>query len=472
MLFNSLTFACFFPIVTAGYFLLPSRARWTWLLAASCLFYMAFVPAYILILFATIVIDYMAALRIAKSRDKIRRAWLYASIALTVSLLFVFKYFNFVSGSVEAVAAFLHWNYPLATLELLLPIGLSFHTFQSLSYVIEVYRGNQKPERHFGIYALYVMFYPQLVAGPIERPQNLLPQFRRVHAFDANRVASGLTLMAYGLFKKIVVADRLAEYVNTVFANPAAYSTIPVLFAVSFFSVQIYCDFSGYTDIARGSARVMGFELMKNFDSPYLARSLGEFWRRWHISLSSWLRDYVYVPLGGDRTTPLKNYRNLFLTFVFSGLWHGAAWTFVVWGALHGGFLAISRATRRPRARVAAWLGLARWPRLCALGQVVFTFALVSLAWVFFRATSLTQAFDIFARLFEFEFRAELTQLAAERGPFKLALCFFVLGLFTLSSRLPRALPLRWHTALALGVTVLIVTTSAGVESEFIYFQF
>jgi D-alanyl-lipoteichoic acid acyltransferase DltB (MBOAT superfamily) len=471
MLFNSLSFAVFFPVVTLVYFFLPARARWVWLLGASSWFYMAFVPAYILILFATIVIDYVAALQIERAQGKARRAWLVVSIVLTASLLVVFKYFNFLSGTLKALADALAWRWSLGTLELLLPVGLSFHTFQSLSYVIEVYRGNQKPERHFGIYALYVMFYPQLVAGPIERPQSLLPQFKRAHAFDSERVARGLTLMAFGFFKKIVVADRLAEYVNAVYADVGGASTIPVLLAVFFFSIQIYCDFSGYTDIARGSARVMGFELMRNFDRPYLARSLGEFWRRWHISLSSWLRDYVYVPLGGDRLSAARTSLNLLLTFLFSGLWHGANVTFVVWGALHGGMLVLARVTRRTRAGLGRALGLERWPRAVTAVQVLLTFSFVSLAWVFFRASSLDQAVQVFGRIAALDLRTDPLALSAGRSPFKLALCFVAIGLFFAAYRLPRQLPVRTCAALAAVVTLLVVGTG-GAESEFIYFQF
>jgi len=303
MLFNSLTFAIFFPIVTGLYFLLPYRWRTWMLLLASCAFYMAFIPIYILILFVTILIDYAAGIYIEQSQGRKRKLWLIASIASTCLVLFVFKYFDFASQNLSALARFLDWNYPVKVLNIILPIGLSFHTFQSLSYVIEVYRGHQKAERRFGIYALYVMFYPQLVAGPIERPQNLLHQFDEDHHFDYDRTASGLRLMAWGLFKKIVIADRLAIYVNAVYATPREFSALQLLAATFFFAYQIYCDFSGYSDIAIGSARIMGFKLMTNFDRPYSAKSIGEFWRRWHISLSTWFKDYVYVSMGGSRVS-------------------------------------------------------------------------------------------------------------------------------------------------------------------------
>src|SRR5262245_25802672 len=300
MLFNSLQFCVFFFVVTSLFFVLPHRWRWLLLLIASCYFYMAFIPVYILILGFTIVIDYIAGILIEDAQGKKRKFLLIASLIANVGVLFVFKYFNFLANSFTDLATALSGQQVAHIgLRIILPIGLSFHTFQSMSYTIEVYRGNQKAERHFGIYALYVMFYPQLVAGPIERPQNLLPQFRQNHNFDYQRVTSGLRLMAWGLFKKTVVADRLALFVNKIYAEPGSFDGPVLLLATLFFAFQIYCDFSGYSEIAIGSARVMGFNLMQNFDRPYHARSISEFWRRWHISLSTWFRDYLYFPLGG-----------------------------------------------------------------------------------------------------------------------------------------------------------------------------
>ena len=354
MLFNSLDFAGFFVIVTSLYFLLPHRFRWSTLLLASCIFYMAFIPIYILILFVTITIDYFAGIWIENSQGNNRKWFLVMSIISTCLVLFVFKYFNFFLGNVAAIAKFLHWNYPIEILNIILPIGLSFHTFQSLSYVIEVYRNNQKAEHNFGIYSLYVMFYPQLVAGPIERPQNLLHQFYEKHSFDFERVVDGLKLMAWGLFKKVVVADRLALIVNGVYDNPTQFSGSSLILSLAtvFFAFQIYCDFSGYSDIARGCARVMGFKLMVNFDRPYFSKSIAEFWKRWHISLSTWFRDYLYISLGGNRVSTSRLYFNLFITFLISGLWHGANWTYVIWGALNGIYLIFAIVTAGLRRRL------------------------------------------------------------------------------------------------------------------------
>ena len=386
MLFNSLDFLLFFPIVTALFFLVPHRYRWMLLLAASCWFYMFFRPIYILILAFTIVVDYFAGRLIEGAQGLPRKAWLIASLLANIGVLAFFKYWNFLGGNFNALASALHWNYQISLLEILLPIGLSFHTFQAMSYTIEVYRGKQAAERHFGIYALYVMFYPQLVAGPIERPQNLLHQFHEEKHFDADRVFSGLGRMVWGFFKKVVIADRLAIIVNQVYNHLDDYpdhSGMAYVWATLFFAVQIYCDFSGYSDIAIGSARVMGFKLMENFDRPYFAQSVAEFWRRWHISLSTWFKDYVYVPLGGSRVVTRKLCRNILVVFLISGLWHGAKWNFLIWGALHGSYLMISVLTRSLRERMVERLCLDQLPRVLAISRMAVTFGLVAFAWVF-----------------------------------------------------------------------------------------
>lgn len=401
MLFNSIHFAVFFVIVTTLYFLLPHRYRWLLLLLTSCYFYMAFIPVYILILLFTIVVDYIAGVAIEAATDSRRKKLLLiASIVANVGVLAVFKYFNFFNENFAALAVTLGLTYPIENLSIILPIGLSFHTFQSLSYTIEVYRGRQKAERHFGIFALYVMFYPQLVAGPIERPQNILHQFHEVQTFAYSRFASGLRLMAWGLFKKMVIADQLAIFVDLVYGNPTGYTGLPLILATYAFAIQIYCDFSGYSDIAIGCARVMGFRLMENFHQPYLATSIVDFWRRWHISLSTWFRDYLYIPLGGNRVSTGRWALNTMAVFMVSGLWHGASWNFIIWGALHGLYMILWTAATPPVAkRLAAW----RWDRILgllpALGLFV-TFNLVAVAWIFFRARSFADAWYILTHLF------------------------------------------------------------------------
>lgn len=392
MLFNSFQFLIFFPIVTCIYFVLPLRFQWMFLLAASCYFYMAFIPVYILILLFTILIDYSAAIFIERSQGEKKRIWLITSIISTCLVLIIFKYFDFFNTDFHALANFMRWNYPVKNLGLLLPIGLSFHTFQSLSYVVEVYRGKQKAERHFGIYALYVMFFPQLVAGPIERPQNLLHQFYERHHFDYERITDGLKLILWGLFKKAVIADRLAILVNTVYGDPLKYPPVAHLIATVFFAFQIYCDFSGYSDIAIGCAQVLGFRLMDNFNRPYFSKSIAEFWRRWHISLSTWFRDYVYIPLGGNRSSIPKLYFNLFVTFLVSGLWHGANWTFIIWGMLNGFYLIFSIITRDFRHYWAKKTGLLNYPKFHQYLSMLITFSLICFAWVFFRAANLNDA--------------------------------------------------------------------------------
>ena len=402
MLFNSWQFLIFFPTVTALYFIFPHRHRWWLLLLASCIFYMAFIPIYILILAVTILIDYTAGLWLAAPglSPRRRKAILSVSIVSTCLVLFVFKYYNFFNANLAGVARFLHWNYPIAALQLVLPIGLSFHTFQSLSYVIEVYRGNQKVERRLGIYALYVMFYPQLVAGPIERPQNLLHQFDEQHVFEYQRVTDGLKLMLWGMFKKVVIADRLAIAVSQVYGNPHEYAGLALILATLFFAFQIYCDFSGYSDIAIGAAQVMGFKLMNNFNRPYSAESIAEFWKRWHISLSTWFRDYLYIPLGGNRVKLWRWQYNLFITFLVSGLWHGANWTYIVWGALNGAYFIISIWTQDLRRSFHRNTGLDRHPVLSKYLRVGLTFCLVCIAWVFFRAKSISDAWYICTHFF------------------------------------------------------------------------
>ena len=406
MLFNSLPFYIFFPLVTLGYFLLPHRFRWTWLLSASAYFYMAFIPVYILILGVTILVDFAAGLAIEKAEGQRRRLFLILSIIANLGMLGFFKYFNFFNANAAAIAHWLDWNYPIQFLSLALPIGLSFHTFQSMAYTIEVYRGNQKAERHLGLLALYVLFYPQLVAGPIERPGHMLPQFHEEHKFQYDNFADGLRLMAWGFFKKLVIADRLALLVNPLYTNPGSYSGPLLALGALAFAYQIYCDFSGYSDIAIGAARVMGFRLMNNFDRPYSARSVAEFWQRWHISLSSWFRDYIFFPMRRAllrRKVNLPGWLNQMLptmiTMLLSGLWHGANWTFVVWGGLHGLFLTVELWTTHLRGASARTLRLDTVPRLRSVLQTVSVFLLVSFALIFFRAPSLSAALDYIQRI-------------------------------------------------------------------------
>ena len=399
MVFNSLSFLVFFPLVFFLYFALPGRARPWLLLVASCYFYMAFVPKYILILFFLIIVDYTLGLAIERFPER-KRFFFVLSLASNLGMLFLFKYFNFVNANLEALASLLNWNYSLGALKLALPLGLSFHIFQSLSYIIEVYKGRYKAERDFPIYALYVMFFPQLVAGPIERPQHLLPQLKAHHTFDYARVVSGMKLMLWGFFKKIVIANPLALSVDFIYAHLDSADASIILVAAIAFSFVLYADFSGYSDIAIGAARVLGIELSPNFTRPYLSKSIPELWRRWHISLSSWFRDYVYFPLAwtGNKRGAWWLYVSVFITFALTGVWHGAGWNFLLMGALFGIYISLSLWTKKWRDSLRKAVGLPG-PVLAAI-QIAITFALTSVAWVFFRAPDAGKAFEVVGKLF------------------------------------------------------------------------
>ncbi|MEO8577022.1 MAG: MBOAT family O-acyltransferase, partial [Gemmatimonadales bacterium] len=447
-------------------------------------FYMAFIPIYILILFFTIAIDYVAGILIEDAEGKRRKLYLTMSIIANVGVLAVFKYFNFLNANARAIAEVFHWPYDFQPLAIILPIGLSFHTFQAMSYTIEVYRGRQPAERHLGIYALYVMFFPQLVAGPIERPQNLLHQFYEKHLLDYERVTAGLRKMAYGLFMKVVIADRLAKYVNIVYNDPGSFQGLTLVVATVFFAFQIYCDFAGYSAMAIGAAEVMGFRLMNNFDRPYLTRSISGFWSRWHISLSTWFRDYLYIPLGGNRVTPPRWYFNVFITFLLSGLWHGANWTFVIWGALNGFYLIFSLVTKDAREKFNRSIGLASRPSLHAFVSIAITFSLVCVAWVFFRANNLHDALRVFRGAIARPTAHQIVpDILRAEGISKFEVLYsmmLIVGLMTfewISTRVDvvkgfRLQPVwvRWpaYYALCMAIWLLGITS----EKAFIYFQF
>ncbi len=337
MLFNSLSFAIFFPIVFLLYWALPHRYRWVLLLVSSYYFYMSWNVKYVLLILFTTIISYGCARLLEKSKELLmRKLILGGAVFLCLSVLFLFKYLSFFMDNVFYAASALAIPLKPMTLKLMLPVGISFYTFQTLSYVIDVYRGEVQAEHHFGKYAVFISFFPQLVAGPIERSSSLLTQMNQEHRFDYQKVTYGLKLMAWGYYKKLVLADMLAVYVDKIYGNMTAYKGIPLIAASVAFAFQIYCDFSGYSDIAIGAAKMFDINLMKNFKSPYFASSIKEFWSRWHISLSTWFRDYLYIPLGGSRCSRLKHCRNLMITFLCSGLWHGADWTYVIWGGIHG----------------------------------------------------------------------------------------------------------------------------------------
>lgn len=484
MLFNSLHFVLFFIVVTTLYYVLPHKLRIIMLLLVSCYFYMSFVPKYILILLFAITVDYFAGLYLERLEGKKRKLLLILSVLTNVGLLFVFKYFNFFNINIAKLASFLHWNYPIEGLSIILPIGLSFHTFQSLSYVIEVYRKKQKAEKNFMIYALYVMFYPQLVAGPIERPQNVLHQFHEKHEFNFEGFIFGLKIMLWGFFKKVVIADRLAIYVNKVYRSPESYSGIALVVATIFFAFQIYCDFSGYSDIAIGSAKTMGFKLMDNFRQPYFSKTVSEFWRRWHISLSTWFKDYLYIPLGGNRVSSWRRNFNLLVTFAISGLWHGANFTYIIWGSLNGIFLILENLVRNFETSFKSRLKGTLGSSIYLLVRAFITFFLVCFAWIFFRATSVSSAVYIIKRMFQFNGFGKVSSLFGVTSYGEFILCVILIlflmlidyinikkGMWEFFDKKPLAL--RWPFYYLLIFAILILGVyDVATETSFIYFQF
>ena len=386
-----------------------------WLLVSSIfffgyLYYVSYAPenafryACIAVsLLAVILADYFIAILIDRSASTGKgnpRVYLIIGISFSILLLFLFKYLNFFNQTVAGIAGLFHLHYPLRILKILVPLGISYYTFHSLSYLIEVYRGVQKPERHLGIFSLYILFFPKMVAGPIERPQNLLPQFRAEHSFDYTRIMDGMKLMAWGFFKKIVIADRAAIVVNEVFNRPQDYWGVYLIIATLCFVFQVYCDFSGYSDIAIGAAQVFGITLTVNFRRPYLSTSIPDLWRRWHISLISWFRDYVYIPMGGNRVSKFRWQYNIFLIFFLSGIWHGANWTFIIWASLNGFYSLCSIWTESLRNKVTRMIGLTKIPVFHRMLKILITFLLFTFAAIFFRANTTTDALYIITHLF------------------------------------------------------------------------
>ena len=402
MLFNSVHFLVFFPIVVLIYYLIPQRVKYLWLLAASYYFYMSWNPGYALLILVSTVATWGSALILAacgqrsdRKTQKRKRWFLAGCILLNLGILFFFKYYVFAADSIGKLCGFLGISIQMPVFDVLLPVGISFYTFQALGYLFDVHRGEIPAERNFLRYALFISFFPQLVAGPIERSRNLMHQLYEPHKFDFRRVKDGLLLMGWGFFQKLVIADRIAVLVDTVYGDYTCYSGMQIALATLLFAFQIYCDFAGYSDIAVGAARVMGFTLTKNFKSPYFATTVSGFWRSWHISLTTWFRDYVYIPLGGNRCGKGRKYRNLLLTFAVSGLWHGAGWNFVVWGMLNGLYQVAGDLTGSLRARLQEKLHIHTDCGSYRLVQGVVTFLLVDFAWLFFRAESLETALQM-----------------------------------------------------------------------------
>ncbi len=401
MTFNSWEFLLFYPIVALLYFVLPKKLKWPMLLIMSYFFYGCYQFDLLPLIMATTLVSWGASHIVHKSKSKfVRRLSLTVTLVVCFGVLFFYKYFDFLSGSVTGLIELFGGTPEPFMLNLVLPVGISFYTFQTLSYVIDVYRGDVEPEKNPFFYALFVSFFPQLVAGPIERPGNLIPQLKESHKWSNENFVKGAKHMLVGFFKKICVADMISIYVNAIFNDAENATGLGIVIAVMLFAVQIYCDFSGYTDIAIGCSRIMGIRLMKNFDHPYVATSIKEFWSRWHISLSTWFKDYLYIPLGGNRCAKWRHLMNLFIVFLVSGLWHGAAWTFVIWGAIHGLYQVLGTLTWKKRNALLGKIGLSERSVGIAVMRRMVTFALVCFAWIFFRANSISDVGLLLGKLF------------------------------------------------------------------------
>lgn len=483
MLFNSIDFLIFFPLVVLVYFLIPKKVRYIWLLIASYYFYMCWNPKYALLMLTSTLITYVCARII--DRDRVNKR-VVSILCLTgnLGILALFKYANFFLDNLNRVLKLLDIEIIDKRLDLLLPVGISFYTFQALSYFIDVYRGTIKAEKSFLKYALFVSFFPQLVAGPIERSKNLLGQLQNienVNVWDFDRVREGVLIIFWGLFQKLVIADRAALLVNQVYNNYSYYGMIEITIATVLFAFQIYCDFGGYSNIARGSARVLGINLMQNFKQPYLAISIKDFWRRWHISLTSWFTDYLYIPLGGNRKSILRKYLNIFIVFAVSGLWHGASWNFIVWGVLHGIFRIVGEIKQRYLEKI----GKERKISFSAnIRKVLGTFILVDIAWVFFASNSFTEAVEIIRQAFTTLYTTSVLELGLDKGNWIiLIVAIFILyivdilhekkiSVFSLINK--QEIWFRWILYMGLIYSTILVGIY-GIQydaSQFIYFQF
>ncbi|MCU0360301.1 MAG: MBOAT family protein [Bacteroidia bacterium] len=468
MLFNSLHYFVFLPLVVVLYYLIQPKFRWILIFIASCYFYMAFVPKYILILFLIIIIDYVSALTIEQVHGRLKVFYLVASLTANVLLLAFFKYFAFLNDNLELVFSLFGKDYHRINLDIILPIGLSFHTFQSMAYTIEVYRGNQKAETHLGYFANYVLFFPQMVAGPIERYATLGKELKSIHTPLYQNFADGFKLILFGLFVKMTIADNLAPFVNQVYADPSEFSSPEVLASVFAFSFQIYADFFGYSTIALGSAKLLGITIMDNFKTPYLSKSVTEFWTRWHISLSTWFRDYLYISIGGNRVSIPRWAFNIMLVFMVSGLWHGASWTFVVWGALHGVMLL----TERLSSKLFKFEIKQGWSFINLL-LCLKTFIITSFIWIFFRAESFGKAKAMIKSILHwrgsFDMSKEIWTVLA------IALVVIAFDVFYYNSRFELKLNqkrgfVRWAVYAVLIFSLLAL--SGAQKFAFIYFQF
>ena len=470
MLFNSLAFLLFFPVVTVIYWVLDNKWRNMFLLIASYFFYMNWKPGYaFLILFSTVT-TWFCGIKIHEDESR-KKMWLVICLVANISLLFIFKYLNFFTESTFAFLEILGLRMCVPHFDILLPVGISFYTFQAVGYTIDVYRNSIESERNFITYALFVSFFPQLVAGPIERARNLLPQFKKEHLFNGDDVIEGLKLMIWGYFMKLCIAENVSSYVDAVYNNLPNHTGTSIWLATFFFTFQIFCDFGGYSLIAIGTARCLGFKLMQNFNHPYLSTSIRDFWHRWHISLSTWFGEYVYIPLGGSRCSETKHQRNLLLTMLISGVWHGANWTFICWGGLHGLLLCLNSMKNKIfHFRLNKFL----IARLCS---ILLTFFVVMMCWVFFRSNTLGDAVMAFKKMF-----TDFGQLFNGEGKPALLLSFVLILLLMLKEvkdefgfgriRFMHSSNKLVSVVSTAGIIVLILLCGSFNGGQFIYFQF
>jgi len=482
MLFNSIEFAIFLPIAFFLYwFVVKKNLRYQNLLVVmlSYFFYGWWDWRFLSLIFFSTIVDYTVGLGLKKQENKTKRMLLlWTSIVVNLGFLGVFKYYNFFLDSLYDVIPGLQAVTGFNTLEIILPVGISFYTFQTLSYTIDVYKGKLQPTKDFVAFAAFVSFFPQLVAGPIERATNLLPQFLNKRTFDYSKAVDGMRQILWGLFKKIVIADNCAEFANLIFANSEAYSGSTLLLGALFFTFQIYGDFSGYSDIAIGTARLFGFNLMQNFAFPYFSRDIAEFWRRWHISLSTWFRDYLYIPLGGSRGGTWMKIRNTFIIFTVSGFWHGANWTFIVWGALNAIYFLPLLLAKKNRSHLGEIAEGRILPTLKEATGILTTFGLTVVGWIFFRAENIGHALQYVAGLFS----PSLFSLPDFPGIGKALIALFLVLIFLLIEWKGRdqqyaieKLGLRWSTPVRYAMYyafILAIYLFGGTQQQFIYFQF
>ena len=480
MLFNSLSFALFLPIVFVLYwFAAKGNLRWQniLLLGSSYFFYGCWDWRFMLLLIFSTMLDFFTGIKIHQSDSQGRRLfWLWLSIGINLSFLGVFKYYNFFAASFSEGLALLGFQVNVSTLKILLPVGISFYTFHGLSYVIDIYKDQIKPERNFIDYSLFVSFFPLLVAGPIERATHLLPQIKKQRVFDYANAADGLRQILWGLFKKMVIADNLAQYANTIFNQSDGYSGSTLLLGALFFTIQIYCDFSGYSDIALGTARLFGMDLLRNFAFPYFSRDIAEFWRRWHISLSSWFKDYLYIPLGGSKGGMWMKVRNTFIIFLVSGFWHGANWTFIVWGFLNALYIMPSIILNTNRNNLDIIAKGKYFPTIRELFAMLVTFSLTTFAWIFFRADNLGRAFSYISTLFSRSLFTRPNQVYFSEEILVLTALFFVVEWFGREQQYAiAALGTKWKRPFRWAIYIFIIMTVClygGHDQTFIYFQF